>query len=75
LKEEAKFEEKVDGAFFIGLGDYQKRFGSTNINYDPTNWDRTSFLMLKDKTTNPGSHSKCGQDCIRHEFKLTSDIR
>ena len=54
MKEEAKFEEKVDGAFFISADAYHKKFGPTFINYDHTNWDRTSFLMLKDKTTKPG---------------------
>ena len=75
LKKEAKFENKVDGAFFIRIVDYHKRFGNTFINYDTSNWDKTSFLMLGDDTKKRGAHKSCGRSCIRHEFKLTSEIK
>lgn len=75
LKTEAKFEEKVDGAFFISLSDYHSRFTATIISYDYSNFERASFLMLNDQddeTTRPGSHPKCGEKCTRHEFTLKS---
>jgi hypothetical protein len=75
LKDEVDFENKEDGSFFMTFGAYYKKFGYTWINYDTSDWSRTSFLMLDDSTNSPGQPEKCGENCTRHVFTLESDIK
>ena len=79
LKEEAGFDKKNDGVFFMSLHAYRKFFGATWINFDTSDWSRTSFLMLDDQTTNTGPNQGttdlCGTGCYRHEFTLTSSVK
>lgn len=73
-KDEAGFDAKDDGLFFLPIEIFKSDFGITWINYDTARMWRSHWLILNDKTNSPGQSSWCGKSCVRHEFKLKSEV-
>ena len=80
FKLEAGWTSADDGVFFMSFEDYYSQCSETFFNYDITDWDSTSFLMLNDDASNPdysgspGSFRWCGGSCTRHTLTLTSSV-
>ena len=56
------------------IEDYFEQGMASLIALDTENWFNDYFLMLDDKTDNPGSWSWCGETCTRHKVEVTSSV-
>lgn len=76
LKREAGATDvaKNDGLFFMTIEDYKSQGLATIVSFDTTNWYYDYFMMLDDRTNNPGSWSWCGETCTRHYIEVTSSM-
>jgi hypothetical protein len=79
FKRQAGFDELFEnegneGVFFTTIDIFKESFGLFWINYDTRDLYRDEWLKLDDTTRSPGSNKKCGSECTRHEFTLTSDV-
>ena len=45
-----------DGAFYMPIDYFRREFGLVWINYDPSGLWRDDWLILDDRTNNPGEH-------------------
>jgi hypothetical protein len=61
-----------DKELLLSIEDYYRAFYQTSSNYLLTDWHPTYFMIFNDQSSTPGSKS-CGQTCIKHLFKITSD--
>jgi hypothetical protein len=76
LKEEAGWEQKNDGKFFMSVADYKEQAAYTLVAKDVTDWNTASFLKLNDTTGSNNSSPAwfCGEECTEHKFTLTSAV-